>query len=54
MKKSNEDFKIIKENPDSKHKNYIFQNNKITRLAFYIVLSCLLIGITLIFVFNNQ
>ncbi|MGQ3678261.1 MAG: hypothetical protein HWD89_06290 [Tenacibaculum sp.] len=54
MEKQNDDFKIIKENPKSKNRNYIFQNNKITRIAFFVILFCLIIGITMVFTFNEQ
>ncbi len=47
MKQGTEDFNIVKENPEEKNRNYIFQNNKITRLGFYIVASLLIIGITM-------
>lgn len=54
MKQGNEDFKLIKNNPKSKNRNYIFQNNAITRLGFIIVLICLIVGVSMVFVFNNQ
>ena len=42
MKNKNNDFEFIKDNPKKSNKNYIFQNNKITRIGFYIVLSLLI------------
>jgi hypothetical protein len=52
MKYKNEDFEIIKNNPKRKNKNYIFQNNKITRIGFYVVLTCLVLGISMIVAFS--
>ena len=48
MKNNKDDFKILKENPKNDDTNYIFQNNKITRVGFYIVGSALLIGIVMV------
>ncbi|MFD0991853.1 hypothetical protein [Tenacibaculum geojense] len=50
MKNKNNDFEFIKDNPKKSNKNYIFQNNKITRIGFYIVLSLLIIGVVIVFV----
>ncbi|MDY0779528.1 hypothetical protein [Tenacibaculum sp. IB213877] len=52
MEKRNKktDFKLVKDNPESPNKNYIFQNNKITRVGFYIILILLVIGAIMVFV----
>jgi hypothetical protein len=49
MKQGHENFKVVKNNPKEKNKNYILQNNKITRTTFYIVVATLLIGIVMVF-----
>lgn len=54
MKEQDKNFKLIKENPQSENRNYIFQNNKVTKVAFFIIVACLLIGVTMIFTFNEQ
>ncbi len=48
MKQGTEDFKIIKENPKGKNRNYIFQNNRITRIGFYIVATLLIVGVLMV------
>ena len=50
--KEHENFKFIKNDLQKKNKNYIFQNNKTTRLGFYIVLTCLFIGVSMIVAFT--
>ncbi len=45
MKQGPEDFKILKDNPESKDRNYIFQNSRSTRIGFYIVATVLIIGV---------
>ncbi|WP_165872156.1 hypothetical protein [Tenacibaculum sp. M341] len=50
MKQGPEDFKVLKKNAEKRDRNYIFQNNKITRVGFYIVLTCILIGISMVVV----
>jgi hypothetical protein len=52
MRKEHENFKFIKNDLQKKNKNYIFQNNKTTRLGFYIVLTCLFIGVSMIVAFT--
>ncbi|TYP99319.1 hypothetical protein C7447_102641 [Tenacibaculum adriaticum] len=50
MKQGPEEFKVVKDNPKKKNKNYIFQNNQITRVGFYIVATALLVGIIMVLV----
>ncbi|TCP28398.1 hypothetical protein EV195_101574 [Tenacibaculum skagerrakense] len=52
MKREHENFKFIKNDLQQKNRNYIFQNNKVTRLGFYIVLTCLFIGVSMIVAFT--
>ncbi len=53
MEKQNDDFKVIKENLKSKNRSYMFQNNRVTRIAFLVTFFCLFIGSTMIFIFNQ-
>lgn len=48
MKQGSENFKVVKNNPEKKNRNYIFQNNKITRVGFYIVATVLIIGVIMV------
>ncbi|MGG8497949.1 hypothetical protein ACQY1Q_16170 [Tenacibaculum sp. TC6] len=54
MKQGRENFEIVKNKPESKNRNYIFKNDTITKVGFYIVVTVLVVGFTFVVLFGKE